>query len=90
MSDPTFVPAETRWQPIDPEQLPKGRVLLTNNLQAVDAHGRKSHVWYGFAIKSSDPERRGPVVTYDDADHLVENLTHYAIVPLPVPPAANP
>jgi len=79
----------TGWQPLDVEHLPKGRVLLTNNLKAVDAHGRKSHVWYGFAIKASHPDDDGLVITYDDADRKIHFLTHYAVAPLPAPVAPH-
>lgn len=59
------------------------RVLVTNNINARDAKGGMSHVWLGFIIKSSDPDRYGKFMCFDGGDMPVRDLTHYCEIPMP-------
>jgi len=77
------------WQPLDPDNLPKRKMLLTNNLKARDAFGQMSHVWIGTPFKADNPERDGAIVTFDEDMVRVSNLTHAHELPLPPPPAAS-
>lgn len=61
----------------------KQRVLVTNNLNARDAHGGMSHVWIGNIIKSSEPKRYGKFVTFDEGDARIHDITHYCEIPMP-------
>jgi hypothetical protein len=75
------LPSLSSWLPLDPENLPEHRVLVTNNLKAVDRFGVMSHVWIGCPIKASEPEKTGAVVIFDDDWVKVHNLTHYRELP---------
>lgn len=56
----------------------RGIYLVTNNLKARDAFGRKSHVWLtDFIQRSSTPEQDGTFIIFTDFDQKVCNLTHY-------------
>lgn len=71
------------WKKITKEL--KQRVLVTNNINARDAHGGMSHVWIGNIIKSHEPDVYGKFVTFDEADCLIHNITHYREIPMPEP-----
>jgi hypothetical protein len=73
-------PAPT-WKRITKE-LPY-RVLVTNNIKAKGNDERMSHLWLGFIIKASNPEKTGKFVTFDGNDILVHDITHYCEVPQP-------
>lgn len=69
------------WKRITKEL--KVRVLVTNNINARDAHGGMSHVWIGNIIKSDKPKERGKFVTFDDGDMMILDITHYCEIPMP-------
>lgn len=71
--------AMTNWKKITKEL--DRRVLVTNNINARDAHGQMSHVWIGFIIKSAEPEKYGKFVAFDEADRKILDLTHYCEIP---------
>jgi hypothetical protein len=73
--------AEYQWRKITKEL--QRRVLVTNNIAARDALGNMSHVWIGTIIKSSEPEKRGKFVTFDDGDMMILDITHYCDIPMP-------
>lgn len=72
------------WKKITKEL--KRRVLVTNNINARDAHGDMSHVWIGFVIRSSDPQKYGKFITFDSGDMRICDLTHYHELPTPKEP----
>lgn len=78
------VPLPPAWEPIDPLNIPTGRVLVTNNLEARDANGVMSHVWIGHVVRSS--HTGGEFVTFDEGDRVIYGLTHWA----PIPEAGKP
>ena len=52
-------------------------VVVTNNIEAKNAHGVMSRVWLtNFVIKSG----RGGIVTFDARDAKITGLTHYKYV----------
>lgn len=59
------------------------RVLLTNNINARSAHGGMSHVWIGFIFKSSNPDKHGKFMTFDEGDRAVCDVSHYCEIPMP-------
>lgn len=62
------------------DRLPEGRnVLVTNNINALDAHGDMSHIWIGFVTHAID----GTYVSFDDGDNEVFNITHWMFLPNP-------
>lgn len=69
------------WKKITKEL--RQRVLVTNNINARDARGGMSHVWLGNIIKSSEPEKYGKFVTFDEADRKILDITHYCEIPMP-------
>ena len=71
----------SEWKKITKEL--KHQVLVTNNLNARDAHGQMSHVWIGHIIKSSEPKLYGKFVTFDNSDRLIHDLSHYCEIPQP-------
>jgi len=58
------------------DELPVGNkwIIVTNNIEAVDAHGEMSHVWLTAFFARS--EQFG-FVTFDAADRKIINLTHW-------------
>lgn len=43
------------WKYIEDDPPPDcHKVLVTNNIKALNAHGDMSHIWISFVIKSSD------------------------------------
>lgn len=55
---------------------PNQQLLVTNNLESLDAHGVKSHVWLTtFPLKSS--EHDGEIVCFDEADRKIRFLSHW-------------
>lgn len=54
-----------------------GSVLVTNNMDGVNAHGGKTHVWLiDCLIKSSDGDGWIGFIEFDTRIHYI---THYAI-----------
>lgn len=95
-SDQSEMPADSaeergQWLPI--ESAPTGlNVLVTNNLDARDAHGQMSHLWLGMVHKprrKNDPEG---YIAFRDLYNKVYNLTHWCWPPMPpqAPPADHP
>lgn len=61
-------PGKNRW------------IVVTNNINARDANGEMSHVWLTkFWTESTENENFG-IVTFDDADRRIINLTHWKYV----------
>lgn len=63
--------------------------LVTNNLEARNAHGHRSHVWLVTMVHEAKPgektihgddklQRFGRFSAFDDADIRVRGLTHWA------------
>ena len=51
-------------------------IIVTNNLDAKNAHGEMSHVWLTINfIQSSNPN--GGLITYDERDRKIIRLTHW-------------
>lgn len=51
-------------------------IIVTNNIDAENAHGEMSHVWMvNFCTKSS-VDSHG-IVTFDSGDAKIINLTHW-------------
>ena len=72
------------WRAItEADAAAKGRMLVTNNVSARDAHGGMSHVWIGFVIPSGDPKKYGKWVTFDEGDRMIHALTHCCPIPMP-------
>ena len=55
------LPVENKW------------TIVTNNINAVDAHGEMSHVWLTSFVTRSE---KSGYVTFD-ADSKIMNLTHW-------------
>jgi len=53
-------------------------IIVTNNLNSIDAHGNMSHVWLTLFFTASKTE--GSIITFDDADRKIINLTHWKYV----------
>lgn len=71
--------AERRWQPI--EDLPTGRVLVTNNITAKLADGSMSHVWIGTVGVTNDPASFTGYYAMTDEYRRIENVSHYHRLP---------
>lgn len=68
----------TAWKKIKGEI--KGKVLVTNNLKARNAHGEMSHVWVVSMVhETTEPE--GPFMAFTEGDRRLWGLTHYAEIP---------
>lgn len=71
------------WQPITGEM--KRRVLVTNNVSAVDAHGVTSHVWVAEMIHDDREGETNGFMCFDgNGFRKVWGLTHYAEIPAPM------
>lgn len=69
--------APHNWKRIT-RQMSDGLYLVTNNLKATDAQGRKSHVWLtSFIQKSDDPDTYGRFICFDENDRIKWNLSHF-------------
>ena len=54
-------------------------IVVTNNIDAVNAHGEMSHVWMtSHAFKGSN--KNDGIITFDAADRQIYNLTHWKYV----------
>ena len=69
------------WKPITEEI--RRKVLVTNNIDARDAHGQMSHVWIVILVQKD--EQRGFVAMDDSGWRMIESLSHYAEIPQPSP-----
>lgn len=60
------------------ESLPKvnKHLIVTNNLDAKNAHGEMSHVWLTQFVTKGSRDHEG-IVTFDAADRKVICLTHW-------------
>lgn len=66
------------WQPIDTAPDDQ-KVLVTNNLEARDAHGRMSHVWLVDLVQTgSDGER----TAFTEDLVRIHRLTHWHPLPM--------
>lgn len=63
------------WKPIKREI--KRKVLVTNNVDARDAHGRMSHVWVVGLVQKDGRE----FIAFDDHMQRLWGLSHYAELP---------
>lgn len=71
------------WISFADEKPPEGdSVIVTNNPDARDAHGKMSHVWILWPQQTADGEWIG----FNDADCRVRNLAMWH----PLPPPPNP
>lgn len=64
------------WKPI--EGRIERKVLVTNNLEARDAHGQMSHVWVASLVQEDDGN---DYITFTDSAQKIWGLTHYAELP---------
>ncbi len=74
-----------QWIALDRDNLPNpktGPFLVTNNINARNAHGQMSHVWCASGCYRGDQDRHG-VTCFDDAYRRITGLTHYAVIGLP-------
>ena len=51
-------------------------IIVTNNINATNAHGEMSHVWLTQFLQKSKDVNIG-YVTFDAADRKIERLTHW-------------
>lgn len=51
-------------------------IIVTNNINAKDAHGEMSHVWLTTFWIEGDLETEG-IITFDGADRKIIGLTHW-------------
>ncbi len=70
------------WIPFDPNALPNprehGKLLVTNNLAATDAHGHKSHLWIVDMVhRDPDDDRYGIFAFTGSGRREPSFLTHY-------------
>ena len=63
----------TRFDDIEPDE--NKHLIVTNNINATDAHGEMSHVWLTTFWKRS--EKEGCIVSFDEADRMLLGLTHW-------------
>lgn len=56
-----------------------GKLLVTNNINARDAHGRLSHVWAVLMIHK-DEDEPGCFCAFNDCDERIHFLTHYSFI----------
>jgi len=81
-----WIPLAER-QPADDEP----HFLVTNNLEARNAHGHRSHVWLVVMVHEAKPGEKtihgddklevfGRFSAFDDADVRVRRLTHWASI----------
>lgn len=65
------------WKPVTGD-LPYGNYLITNNINALGAHGDMSHVWHVNSVhKASDPVH-GPFTAFHGTNSArVWGVTHY-------------
>ena len=54
--------------------LPNKHIIVTNNINARDAHGEMSHVWMTTFFNKS---KQDGIVTFDAADRKICYLTHW-------------
>ncbi len=57
---------------------PEGKkwIIVTNNINAKNAHGEMSHVWLTNYWTEAELSRNG-TVTFDENDRKIMNLTHW-------------
>jgi hypothetical protein len=67
-----------KWIKLNSKKLPSKKVLVTNNLEAVDSHGTRSHVWITHYIFINNA---GKICAFDASDETIHNLTHYHEIP---------
>ena len=51
-------------------------IIVTNNIDAKNAHGEMSHVWLTIFWALSEVNDFG-IVTFDEMDRKIVNLTHW-------------
>jgi len=68
----------TAWKEIT-DEIPR-KVLVTNNFEARDAKGQRSHVWVVSLVQKTD-EPEGPFMAFTEMDRRLWGLTHYAEIP---------
>jgi hypothetical protein len=68
----------TEFTEFDKEKPAKNKwVIVTNNLNAINAHGEMSHVWLTtFWMESKESKKQG-VITFDEDDRKIINLSHW-------------
>ena len=54
-------------------------LIVTNNIEAKNAHKEMSHVWL-TTFWSQGKSHHGGIVTFDDSDRKIINLTHWKYV----------
>lgn len=67
----------SNWRPITGEI--RRKVLVTNNLNARDAHGQMSHVWVASLVQIDDSGKE--FITFTDHWQKIWGLSHYAEIP---------
>ncbi|MEJ1412795.1 MAG: hypothetical protein RPU90_04350 [Candidatus Sedimenticola sp. (ex Thyasira tokunagai)] len=55
---------------------PKKHLIVTNNLDAKNAHGEMSHIWLTTFFTKGSQEGEG-IVTFDEAGRKIFGLTHW-------------
>ncbi len=55
---------------------PNKWIIVTNNLEAKNAHGEMSHVWLTTFYTKGSKDHEG-IVTFDSGDIKIINLTHW-------------
>jgi len=76
-----------RWIALKDEMPEEGRgkLLVTNNIEARNALDEKSHIWLVDMVHECDGvmlERYGRFMAYDQSDRVIHDLTHFAYNPL--------
>ena len=63
------------------DEKPEGKkwIIVTNNIKAENAYGEMSHVWLTDFISVAEISRNG-IVTFNDDDRMIINLTHWKYV----------
>lgn len=86
------IPETDGWIPIDDNFINgylngKGPFLVTNNLHAVNAHGKMSHVWCDFLVHKNPKGNHGIEGLYYVLNGPY-SLSHYKEIETPQKPAA--